>query len=262
MYWEGKKPEHIKLCIESIRQRKGHLELHLLNPTTIAKFLPNLRPEWHHLQKPAHKADYIRTRLAYKYGGMWIDCDMIALAELEPLFKFPEQYDYACQNISTSIGCFIARPQSKILERVISEQDKILDHNSVDFMWNDIGNNLLKKFGQNYPYYRWQEWTLDEIAGGKTSKLFSRHETIDENLDSNAMIFHLCNESISKEIKIKLKDTRVIKSNTLISKIFRKSLSLKEKNTAKYDIIENLLDYNIIFILSLLKSRILKKFNE
>ncbi len=258
MYWEGEQPEHIRLCIESVKKRKGNLNFYLLNSTTIKDFLPNLRPEWHQLRRSAHKADYIRIRLVYEYGGMWIDCDMVALAEISPLFDFPEKYDYACQSIATSIGCFIARPKSKILKLVMEEQDKILDQEN-NFEWNDIGNNILKKYGLNYPYYKWQEWVLDEIAGGKVSKLFSRDENIDQNVSQNAVLFHLCNETISHDLKFRLREGRILTSKMLISKIFRKSFDLKECNSVDNQFINDLLDYNF---LSKAKQVIKKLFNR
>ena len=95
---------------------------------------------------------------------------MVALDALEPLFDFPENYDYACQDIGSSIGCFVARPGCKILEKIIQDQDRIIDEKNIYFDWNDIGNELLKKHGKDYPYYRWDEWILDEVYGGKNVK--------------------------------------------------------------------------------------------
>lgn len=248
MYWENKMPEYIKLCIKSIEKRKGNLILHLLTPETINQFLPDIRPDWYQL-KPAHKADYIRTRLVYQYGGMWLDCDMLALNDLEPLFDFPEKYDYACQNITSSIGCFIARPKCIILEQVIAAQDQILDQHSVDISWNNIGNGLLKKLGQDYPYYRWKEWTLDEISGGKISKFFSCNENIANHLDRNAVIFHLCNEQTGKLIRKYLRDDRLLTSHMLISQIFRHAFDIKNEPTEKIEWVELIKDYNFSYAL-------------
>ena len=231
MYWEnsGKSmPEYINLCIQTIKKHKGNSQLNLLNQDSINQYLPDLRPEWHELKRAAHKADYIRTRLVYKYGGMWLDCDMVALKDIEPLFSFPDIYDYACQNIEASIGCFVARPGCELLKKVIEAQDKVLNENLSGFQWNGIGNELLKEFGQDYPYHQWPKWTLDEISGGKVSKLLSRNESIEKNLCGNAVIFHFCNECIGPLIKKYVKDRQLLTSNMLMSKIFRKALAIEE----------------------------------
>lgn len=233
MYWEntiGKSiPPIIDLCIKTIDKHKGGLTLNVLNPETIESFLPDLRPEWHSLKRAAHKADYIRTRLVHKYGGMWLDSDMIALRNLESLFNFPEEYDYACQNIGSSIGCFVARPGCKILGDVIIAQDKILTNNINNFQWNGIGNELLKKYGENYPYYQWPKWFLDEIAGGKISKLISKKETTEDNVSGNAVIFHLCNEASGPYLQ-KLNEKVLLNSNMLISQILRASFEIEAPN--------------------------------
>jgi hypothetical protein len=241
MYWEnaGKPtPEYINLCIQSIDKHKGNSQLNLLNQDSIHQYLPDLRPEWHKLKKAAHKADYIRTRLVYKYGGMWLDCDMVALEDIEPLLNFPDAYDYACQNIGTSIGCFVARPGCELLKRLIDAQDKILNENLSGFQWNGIGNELLKELGKDYPYYQWPKWNLDEISGGKVSKLFSRQESIEENLSGNAVIFHFCNEAIGPLIKKSVKDKQLLTSNMLMSKVFRKALGIEENGRDDFNFLE------------------------
>jgi hypothetical protein len=229
MYWENTEramPEYIKLCIQTIMKHKGNLKLNLLDQDNVGEYISasGLRPEWHYLKRAAHKADYIRTRLVYKHGGMWIDCDMAALGDIEPLFDFPDAYDYACQNIDTSIGCFIARQGCEFLKKVIDAQDKVLNDNFADFQWNGIGNELLEEFGRDYEYYQWPKWTLDEISGGKVSKLLSRNEKIEDNVDKNAVIFHFCNEALGPLIKRHVKDSQLLTSNMLISKILRKAL--------------------------------------
>ncbi|MGZ0076469.1 capsular polysaccharide synthesis protein [Methylomonas sp. YC3] len=244
MYWENQQPEYIRLCIQSVKEKKGNLTLHLLDQNTVQQYLPDLRPEWFKLRKAAHKADYIRTRLVYQYGGIWLDCDMVALDAIEPLIDFPENYDYACQDVGSSIGCFVGRPGCKVLEKIIQEQDRIIDEKNIYFEWNDIGNNLLKKHGKDYPYYRWDEWVLDEIYGGKNIKLISRHEEIADNVSHNAVVFHLCNEDSGILFKKYLRDSRLLTSNMLVSKIFRKSFGIVEAPSRSPDLIEFFRDYN------------------
>lgn len=246
MYWENKRPAHIARCIESVRRHKGRCEFHLLDSDSISRFLPNLRPEWHTLKKAAHKADYVRTRLVHQYGGMWIDCDMIALADIEPLFEFPEHLDYACQNIAASIGCFIARPGCKILEKIIAEQDSVLDNKLGSFGWNDIGNTLLRVHGSSYPHHRWEEWTLDEISGAQTVKLFSRCQSIDANVSTQAVLFHLCNEGTGNHMRRYLRPGRLLCSHMLVSKLFRRSFGLEEPTTQSPEWLEFVKDYDVV----------------
>lgn len=197
MYWEnmGKtRPEYSNLCIQSIMTRKGNLRLNLLDQDSINQYIPDLCSKWRRLKKATHKVDYIRTRLVYIYGGMWIDCDMAALDSIEPLFDFPIRHDDACQDISQSIGCFIARPGCALLKNVIETK------------------------GQ----------TLDEILGNTIVKLQSTRGAFEDNIDHSAATFHFCNESIGPLIQKHVKSNRLTTLNKLISKIFRKALKIDE----------------------------------
>lgn len=253
MYWEypdKTMPEYIKLCIQTVVKHKGSLNLNLLDQDSINQYIPHLRPEWYKLKKKAHKADYVRTRLIYKYGGMWLDCDIAAFKSVEPLLDFSESYDYACQSICCSIGCFVARPGCKLLKIIMEEQDKILDKGFRDLKWNGIGNGLLAKFGENYEYYQWLKWTLAEIPGGKVSKLFLKNETIEKNVDKNAVFFHFCNEVTGPLIEKYAPTTaKLLASKMLISKIFRKALGLEEKYGnyfSPFEMIQQLILKNVL----------------
>lgn len=231
MYWDRPvetMPEYMKLCMRTMVRHKGSLQLNVLDQYSINRYLPDLRPEWHRLKKAAHKADYIRTRLGYKYGGMWVDCDMVALSDIQVLFDFPDSYDYACQDIGTSIGCFVARRGCELLKKVMHAQDIVLDKHRSEIQWNEIGNKLMAECGREYRYYQWPQWTVDEIASGKVSKLLSTEETLEDNVDRNAVIFHMCNSCVGPLIREQVRDGRLLTSDRLVSKLFRRALGLGE----------------------------------
>ena len=251
MYWENHQtkstPKHIELCLNSIERQKGELVLNIINPKNIDKYLGKLRAEWFQFKNPAHRADYARVRLVNKYGGIWIDSDMIALKPLEPLVKIPAPYDYACRNISTSIGCFAAKPNCELLALIIDAQEKVITDSSGNIAWNDIGNKLLSKYGKTYPHHKWHPRTIETIADGKVSKLLSRVATIDKNLHVDATLFHLCNENTWPLIRAYVKnDHKILHSEMLLSKIFRLALNEKANRSFKEDIEEYI--YHIVEI--------------
>ena len=266
MYWEsqGKHlPEYIALCIESIKKHKGNLSFNLLDQNSIADYLPDLRNEWHQLKRAAHKADYVRTRLVHQYGGIWIDCDMAAVGELEPLFDMPDNYDYGCQSIESSIGCFLAKPGCPLLAELVQEQDKVLDRNPHDFKWYELGNGPLRKLGPSYKYWAWKQWTLDEIPGNKAKKLLSRSEQLHDNLDKNAILFHFNNEATGRLINMHLRQGRTLKSNMLISKILRHALAVPEPATTQTrPIIEWIRDTNFSVYTEKAKNKIINFFTK
>jgi len=235
MYWENAlgsqgMPTFVRLCINSVDRNRGAAPLLLLNEYSISDYLPDLRPEWRHLEKPAHKADYVRIRLVLKYGGMWLDSDMVALDDLSPLLDIPQPYDFACQDISSAIGCFVARPGCQLLQKVAEAQDHILDQNPDGFAWNGIGNDLLRELGNDYPYHRWPKWTVDEIVNGMVTKLLSAKESVDANVDRNAVVFHLCGELLGPllDTYASHRQERLLRQQMLISKILRRGLGVDE----------------------------------
>lgn len=247
MYWEnrdakGQMPRYLQLCVESIRRHRGRLNIELLDQQTVRSHLPGLREEVWTLPRIAHRADYLRTRLLHRYGGLWIDCDMAALGSLERLCEIPSHLDYACQSIETSIGCFAARAGCRLLEQVISAQDRVLAERGVDFQWNDIGNELLAKLGRGYAFHAWPRWTVDQIAEGKVSKLMSYTATVEDNVDANALLFHFCNEHAGPLFRRYLRDDRLLTSHTLASKILRRAFDLDEPRGRAIPALEALKD--------------------
>jgi hypothetical protein len=235
MYWENVvggrgMPPFVQLCIDTVQRNRGHATVHLLDNQTIHNFLPDLRPEWHQLKTPAHKADYIRTRLGLKYGGMWLDCDMAVLGSLDPLFEIPTPLDFACQDIGSAIGCFVAKPGCELLRHIAAAQDAVLDANLHDFPWNGIGNDLLKALGAGYSYHRWREWTVDEIVDGKVSKLLSEDESFAANVDRNAVVFHFCGNLLSPLLNryANHRQQSLLRQQMLMSKILRRGLGVAE----------------------------------
>lgn len=234
MYWEnmpgsGGMPPFIQLCLRSIERHRGLATLRLLDQDSVRDFLPDLRPEWHELKRAAHRADYLRTRLVLRYGGMWLDSDMVALRNLDQLFEIPEPLDFACQEMASAIGCFVAREGCPLLDTIVREQDRILDADPTSFDWNAIGNDLLARHGSSYPHHAWVRWTVDEIAGGRVSQLLESRR-IEDNVDRNAALFHLCGNLLTPLLDTYAahRHQALPEQKMLLSRIVRHALDLPE----------------------------------
>ncbi|MBK1686092.1 capsular polysaccharide synthesis protein [Rubrivivax gelatinosus] len=237
MYWEnvpGSRgmPPFVQFCLKSVERHRGQASLHLLDQDSVREYLPDLRPQWRQLQRAAHRADYVRTRLVLRHGGMWLDSDMVAMRPLAPLFEIPQPLDFACQEMASAIGCFVARAGCPLLQTIAREQDRILDADPTSFEWNAIGNDLLARHGSDYPHHTWVRWTLDEIAGGKVSRLLEDRR-IEDNVDRNAALFHLCGNLLTPLLATYAprRHQRLLGQSMLLSRILRRALDLPEPST-------------------------------
>lgn len=99
MYWETlpgkKKPGYIDLCINSVKYNCGKcFDVIVLNEKTIYKYLPEIKNiNLNYLNLP-QKVDYYRYALLEKYGGVWIDADILVIKCICPFFEKLKEYDY------------------------------------------------------------------------------------------------------------------------------------------------------------------------
>ena len=99
MYWEtmagGKKPGYIDLCINSVKYNCGKcFKIIVLNDKNIYEYLPDLiNIDFSNLELP-QKVDYYRYALLEKYGGVWIDADILVIKCICPFYKKLENHDY------------------------------------------------------------------------------------------------------------------------------------------------------------------------
>jgi mannosyltransferase OCH1-like enzyme len=87
VYWENlngnKTPSYIQLCLDIIKKNGSkYFNVILLNESNIFYYLQNLRKDINDLPI-ALKTDYIRVRLLYKYGGLWMDADTLLMNDIK-----------------------------------------------------------------------------------------------------------------------------------------------------------------------------------
>ena len=99
MYWETlpnkKKPGYIDLCIESVKYNCSNcFNIIVLDNKTIYNYLPEIRSiNLSNLNLP-QKVDYYRYSLLEKYGGVWLDADILILKCICPFYNKLNNYDY------------------------------------------------------------------------------------------------------------------------------------------------------------------------
>lgn len=89
-YWEtpknGSRPPYLDLCEETWHRHCGDdFKIVKVTPETVQDYVPDLIPEWRQIPVLAHKADYLRAVLVQRFGGIWLDSDIIVLKNLKVL---------------------------------------------------------------------------------------------------------------------------------------------------------------------------------
>lgn len=99
-YWEGKQPDWIKLCLESLRRNVPGIEI--LTPSTWAEIWTEKDQQlrmWLDFEKPNVKSDYIRSWLLSHIGGIWVDADCIAFRDLRPIGDMLTDHDMVAYRV-------------------------------------------------------------------------------------------------------------------------------------------------------------------
>ncbi len=247
LYWENKpgvkkRPEYLDLCFESVKKNcSDSFDIILLNEKTVHNYLPNLRKDLDKKLSIPQKTDYIRYLLLYKYGGIWLDTDIIVVKDLTPIYKKLEKYDYVgagChENDCTKTGhprptnwLMMSRPNTKFIKMCIDECDKLLDENESledkyfligrELMWDKI--NLLMKEGWDYYHIDSKCQERDSSDVKYKNHRFISNESIDKNCLGKTYFVPVYNTApgFPEWFKNLTKD-EIMNSDLLVAKIFK-----------------------------------------
>ena len=257
MYWENKdsneKPTYIKMCYETILNNVGNrFKVHLLDEKTIYDYLPKLRRDLDRkLKRIPMKADYIRYSLLYKYGGIWLDSDVIVFRNLDDLIEKLKEVEYVgfgCHN--NGLQCtdimngypkpanwvMISRKKSKLLKYMLKDADELLNKNNSSYFekyYHSLGRNLLwdciqkvKQSDENWDYLHMSSKCVERDSKGNkiTNSRSMSIENIDEYCSSKIYFLPIYNTAPGfPDWFLKMSKKEILNSNILVSKFFRKA---------------------------------------
>lgn len=247
LYWENKPdsttPNYISLCRESvIKNCSKELNVIILTTYNIRKYLPNLRSDINQLSLP-QKVDYIRLYILQKYGGIYLDSDIILFKTPNYLLNLLRNYDFigfgsnsilhrykhiTYGKISNWAMC--SRKNGILVSKCLDEANRILNSSvNIDYhtlgrelLWNQI--NFLQK-RNNYEYYHFPSINLERDLNGYklTNKRFESNENLDNNYDPYFTILYNTAPGFSENF-LKKSKKELLNSNMLVSQLFRKAL--------------------------------------
>ncbi len=167
-YWETlpgkKKPGYIDLCYDSVKHNCSNcFDIILLDEKKIRNYLPNIdnTKNLKSLSIP-HKTDYYRYALLEKYGGVWVDADIIVTRCLCPLYdqliKSNKDYmGFGCGRDRKSCSMnpdgkynptnwlMMSKPKSGFMKCVRKNAEDVIGTKGNDFSYHEIGKVGLHK---------------------------------------------------------------------------------------------------------------------
>ena len=165
LYWEGYEYKLIHKLRELIYLHSNNGDgytVHFITPSNLKNYVSEL-PECFDSLLPAHRADYIRVYVICKYGGIWLDSDVLVLYKLDDLFNIMKQNDGFLikeNNADLSNGVFGSKANTNFMIEWLNQINNILQKKKSDIAWTEIGNNIQTriqaenpKFLSNYTIY-------------------------------------------------------------------------------------------------------------
>lgn len=254
VYWENMpntvKPAYLDLCLKTVLiHNKDMFKIHVLNEKNVYEYLPKIRKDIFKILAIPQKTDYIRLMLLNVYGGIWLDSDIIVMKNLFPILKKLETYDFVgfgchSRNCNKKTNGYpkpanwvlASRKNGKLVSQCLKEADKILDTDphvlTRDYhklgrklLWSNIDNLL--KTDKNWSYYHYDSRCIERDSNG--NKLINRRsismEKIDKECSNKYLFIPIYNTAPGFPKWFRDMDTDdILKSNMLISKLFRKSI--------------------------------------
>ena len=241
LYWEGKEPNYIKLCYKTVLKHcTDDFNIIRLNENTVFDYLPEFKNKnFDEFLNIPQKSDVFRYNLLYKYGGIWLDSDIIVFSSLKSLFDKLKTYDYVGAGCHTkkctpngspypANWIMMSRPNTKLMKLMV---DKTKNINS-KINYHGIGRNLLwkniailkKKYNWTYYHIPSQCFERDSNDNKYTNKRLISKEKYDSKC-KNLIFIPIYNTAPGFPIWFKkLSEKEILNSDLLISILLNKSL--------------------------------------
>ena len=249
-YWENKNnntiyPTHISMCFKTMKKHLSKYKFIILDEKTIKNYLPDLGHNFDNMMI-AQKVDYYRIALLYKYGGVWIDADVIVMKNFDDIFQKLTLYDFVgfgCTGMDCSYGysrpsnwVLAAKKNSILMKKCLEKLDTKINNKTIINDYHEYGKiiiweSIAELLPFNYKYWHYGS----EYDGNRdfnkhwihSPNHFSKNKTI--FLDESKIFFVvLYNSEINETPEYhwvrNCSEKKLIDSPYWISTLFKKAL--------------------------------------
>lgn len=239
MYWEDQegttRPAYLDVCSSTIDRHRGTLAVRVVDRASAGRWLPGLRPEWERLPSIAHRADYVRSRLLLRYGGIWLDADVIVLRDLRSALEPLHSHDFVGYGLDRGVvetGFLVARPGCRLMSMWAEEQDRVLDEaNRRDALgslgWTELAHDILSRLVPTYPCHSFPVPSIAPIAWQDWRRFLSTTESAPAWLRGDPLTVMLYNRVMRAALEGMSKE-QLLASPTLLGQFVRAGLGMDD----------------------------------
>jgi len=245
-YWEGPRSAYIELCLESIGR---YCNVRVLDPASFDELWRDDRDIDKDRLYVAHRADFIRVYLLYKYGGAWIDADCIVLKSIAELAAHLDTHDlvyYRQPDGAIANNFLIARANAEVMASYYSSVVSHLRQRK-PISWLEIGSVPLTAAIARHPHATKElsSHTIMPISWSESRRFLEPvpQQALEEAVHGNgslhdprAFCYMTSNHSMPEEVKTMTKQ-EILASPTFLNYLFRLALAGEpmEKVAPNYD---------------------------
>ena len=256
LYWENpshawKRPEYLDLCYQTVQKHcDKHFTVLQLTPKNVYTYLPDLREDLDIKCTRAQKSHYIRLALLQKYGGVWLDADVLVFASPMPYVRKLAQYDYVgfgCHFANCGVRqdgaprpaswIMVSRPNGTLVTAAKTRADFLLDQYpwallrqphaiGTDLVWSCIDDLLRGPGGWKY-YHVGSKCVERDSAGRRLSNLrMLQNEAPDPRCVGRLLLLPVGSTSpgLSRPLLDMTREQILHNRKMLMSRLFRWSL--------------------------------------
>jgi len=251
-YWDNidnnPTPAYITLSLKTVdKYCSNSFEIVRLDKNTIINYIPEIEEYKTQLDKLiiAHKVDIYRLFLLKKYGGIYMDCDIICLKDPIEIIEKLKIYDFVgfgCTGIQCNYGygkpsnwIMASNSNGILINRVLDaalNKLKVYDIKKQKFTYHDIGKqviwdelDILIKY-QNYSYYHYLnkfDGSRDKYGTWINSDLIFSNTKLEYEDEANMMFYVFYNSDIKETIRL-ISEKDLLEKDWNCTKFIKRSL--------------------------------------
>lgn len=157
IFWEGKEYKLINILRELIYLHSDdnlNYKVHFITYDNLKNYIGEVDEKFYSL-KLANQADYIRIKVLYKFGGLWLDSDTVVMDDLSSIFNilnYEEGFLIKENNIILWNGVLGTKPGTELFKLWSQRADLYLKQNNWKITWLEIGAKMLDNLYNEMPY--------------------------------------------------------------------------------------------------------------